>query len=713
MALERRLGVTVQPTERVLALEEAALDRRSLAREHEALGYHALSYVSQREDEPTPEHRRQIVKDARRAYARDPMYQGVVKMIRSFAIGRGVSMPRAKDPQVQKEIEDAWNDVDNKAVLTSYDAQTALCADAIIQANVFYRLFDDGTDGKVKLALFDHDDVENVVPDPELNQNALYFLVRDRVVRWDYKLHRPERVQVPANGPRFHYYEHWTNVAAAEEAGRDFDKPPPELLGKGRVYHVRLNRASSSAHFGTPEFQSQSRWYGAYNEMMTARVTMVRAAAALYLRRKIKGTARQVENLATKAMSRSSWISGVNPVTGDPLVSGPSSPGAILHENEGVEHEQIKIDTGAANAQTDQQSIRAQISAGTGLPQHYLGDPTQTSLATAASLELPVLKTVESFQEVIEGLFRWFIDQVIEKAVDAGRISEERDPEEVAGKLVTAARLQEAADRAQARMDSAGRELTLYPRKLAPMSWPDGDGLSTEPTLVLQDGEGKVYYERILVEGHEGKTTDESDTQRDLSYEFKIPSPLKRDLTALVTAASQTAQALDPNGSNINLTRFLAGIIFGEGFEVENPQEQVDAIWPEDYVDPVQAAMMQQVPGQPGEEPPVNTFGPEASGTPVPTMADLQGKQDNPYGVKQKGTPGALQTGGKIQQSVLIGRRRDGEELRLVTSGHYRDRVDGLAQNTFDAHASGGEELWEDEVGSVIRDELQALLLEG
>lgn len=73
------------------------------------------------------------------------------------------------------------------------------------------------------------------------------------------------------------------------------------------------------------------------------------------------------------------------------VVAGPGA-GSIITENQQVEHESFKIDSGAMGAEKDGQMIRSQISAATHFPQHYLGDIGSANLATATSMELPVLQ---------------------------------------------------------------------------------------------------------------------------------------------------------------------------------------------------------------------------------------------------------------------------------------------------------------------------------
>jgi hypothetical protein len=216
-----------------------------------------------------------------------------------------------------------------------------------------------------------------------------------------------------------------------------------------------------------------------------------------------------------------------------PPPAGPS----ILYENQGVNYSPFSLDPHAADSAAIATQGRMQIAAGT-FPMHYLGDQSQSNLATSASVELPVLKMTEEEQEVWEGVFRTLADLAIKRAVDAGWLSTTRDP----------------TDDERERM--------------APS---DPNPVTGEVT----PGEKIDAYD---------PATDQM--ERDLSYSFAMPNPLQRALPDLVAAISTIAATFDPADQNVALSRFLLGLILEQGFDVDDPKRIVDEVFPSNYQPP-------------------------------------------------------------------------------------------------------------------------------
>lgn len=600
-AAARRSGAQVVDDDRLDLLEAESTDRRMLRKELDLIAWQSLDYMGGNEQDLIAVKRRKLVQQARVAWQQDPQLGAAVDLMNNFTLGRGVPSPKAGDPAVQKVIDAAWNDPDNQLILTSYPAQLALGTDLALQSNVFLLIFT-GDDGKVKLGMLDHDSVENVVRDPENRRRILYYVSRQRNIKWDFKndsaMMEIDRTKVEDNSIR--YFAHWNN-----EPGRG-DKAPSGKMGKGKVYHVALNRTGEMA-FGHPRMHRVLRWANAFNSMMESRVDAVKAASAFMMKRKVKGTPNQVRKLATQVLSKSGELgrAGMDREGGDYGI-GPRS-GSILTENEGVEHESFKLDSGAQGANVDGQMIRSQISAATGFPQHYLGDIGSANLATATSMELPVLKAVESNQEIFEQMFRWFIDRVIEEAITAGTLTEELSDEEL-------------AERDKDVQSEAGKG---EPGEVAGPKATGAESLGVEEAALDLGADP----------GDDEEELDE-ERMRDLSYDFGLPNPLRRMMTELVGAVSTIARTFDPNGTNMELSRMLLAVAMGEGLEVEDPGQAVDKVFPPGYVDPAMAALQAQqegagaAPAAPGEgytmEPPgADPAAAEAAPTGSPPPEDV------------------------------------------------------------------------------------------
>jgi hypothetical protein len=357
----------------------------------------------------------------------------------------------------------------------------------------------------------------------------------------------------------------------------------------------------------------------ALNDFMAARVDMTQAAAAFIMRRTIKGSPQQVANIAAKAISRQSSLASTSvddPTTGQPVQAGPR-PASILNESDAVKTEPFAVSTQAAQAAQDAQMIRSQIASAT-WPQHYLGDQSNANLATAQALELPVIKKVEAFQELFEGLFRTFIDRAIQKAVDAGKLPTELTPEE----------------RAKLKAKKSKNQVPGAPPPDAPAAPIQSELPSSMTDVPSSNGT------TALSASYEGQAEDEEDTERDLSYEFSMPNPLKRAMTDLINSIANLARTFDPNNTNLELSRTLLGVALGQGLELADPAAAVERILPEGYVDPMLAAAQAGAgggEGPPGGPPPlvptapdVNIFGP---GGPPPAGGGPDGEQ-NAYGAQ-------------------------------------------------------------------------------
>jgi len=616
--VEARTGKTVIDQDRLQLLEASDVERRAMQKELDLLGYYVLDQLGGQPQEVKPQERRRMAAQARMVWIQDPVAGANIDLSCQFIFGRGVPKPKASDTKVQEIIDEAWADPDNKACLTTFAAQTALCTDLVLQSNLFI-LFFEGDDGKVKLGILNHDLVEDAVRDSENRLRVLYYVARRRDYEWDYQ---NDRVSIKAAAnlenatkSRVLYYQ---ALAATGDDGKldTTDKQAPsDKVGDGLVYHIAINRGTEQV-FGIPAMRRIVKWMAALNDFMAARVDMTQAAAAFIMRRTVKGSPQQVAAIAAKQLSRTSSLAASSLDKDASEVTPGPRPASILNESQGVTTEPFTVSTQSAQAQQDAQMIRSQIASAT-WPQHYLGDQSNANLATAQALELPVVKKVEAFQELFEGLFRTFTDRVIQKAVDSGRLPTELTEEE----------------RAALRSKKPEEQV------------PGGSGMTPdsppqqEPALAQTDPlHGEAPPQAALGEGYEGQTEDEEATERDLGYEFAMPSPLKRSMADLITSIANLARTFDPNNTNLELSRTLLAVALGQGLELADPAAAVERILPEGYVDPMLAGAMggasqPGVPGQmPGQPPPLIPEGPNPFGPGGPPPGEGPEGEGNAYG---------------------------------------------------------------------------------
>ena len=663
--VEQRTGKTVVDKEYIALAEASDVERRAMQKELDLMGWYVLDYMGGSPQEVKPMERRRMAAQARMVWVQDPVAGANVDLSCQFIFGRGVPKPKAADEKVQEVIDEAWDDPDNKAALTTFPAQTALCTDLVIQSNLFL-LFFEGDDGKVKLGILEHDSVEDAVRDSNNRMRVLYYVARQRRYGWDYTMDRPDikaitAQQVPGRRPMVMYYQ---ALAATDSETGDLDsldEPcPPEKLAEGLVYHIAINKGTEQV-FGIPAMRRIVKWMAALNDFMAARVDMTQAAAAFIMRRTVQGTPQQVANIAAKAISRQSTLASQSIDNSDPsdayIKPGPR-PASILNENQGVKTEPFAVSTQAAQAAQDAQMIRSQVSAAT-WPQHYLGDQSNANLATAQALELPVIKKVEAFQELFEGLFRTFIDRAIQKAVDAGTLPTNLTPEE----------------RAKLKSKKSENQVPGGPSPTPPGA-PAQTELPQSMTEPSSNGNGNAPT--ALSASYEGQTEDEEDTERDLSYEFSMPNPLKRAMADLINSIANIARTFDPNNTNLELSRTLLGVALGQGLELADPAAAVERILPDGYVDPMVAAEMAGGGGAGGAPP----GGPPPLVPEAPTI-NMFGPGGPPPGQGPEGESNAYGSAGSSQD--------------------YQDNGSSqMQQAAYDERMGALLDLWDSELGEIV-----------
>lgn len=718
--LEEFTGLTIVDHEHLRITEAVSREAMVLAQELDEIGYTAMDFVSGRPNEPSPVARRRWAQQARVVWSADPMAGAAVELVNEFSLGRGVARPRAKDDEVQEIIDEFWDDPQNQRVITGWPALVKFGTSLTLQANVWFLIFDDGDDGKVRYSYLIHDTVESAYTDPQNRQRVLFWLARLVEQEWDFGTKRMKPV---TGNPKLLYYENWGAIeealvergATPDDAqkymvalrkkvagvepdvdqpqewfggdtdgviknalGTGLDLPAPQEWGEGKVYHVAENQDMEMI-FGTPRMRRTIRWMTAYNDFMKARVDMMLAAASFIAQKTVKGTPVAMEKLAARASRATSDLRSVAEGVIAPGTAASMSPqrAGISAMTDSVKFEPMNLNSGAGNAETDGQMLRGQVSAGERFPQHYLGDVGSANLATATSMELPSLKHIEARMEVVESLLRFGIDRSIDRAVEVGRLDpnqtgDEEKPEQLVDRPYTTEEAELLGEcnmlwriggmdvarptRVWRRHGQKHEEYEMLTEAATAKEKAVKKRAARRGRRRIDEVEESFDATRALTESHEDKNDDEASTGRDLSYEFGMPSPLRRMMGDVVTAAVQLGTMADPNGTNIELTRVLTTWVFAQAFEIPDAADLVDSIWPKGYVDPALAAAMGQQGGAGGQPPQPSFFSPDATSMPA--------DPGNAYGAPAQGTaPENVQEAAEMDGPAVVTIGRHGHPV--------------------------------------------------
>ena len=135
-------------------------------------------------------------------------------------------------------------------------------------------------------------------------------------------------------------------------------------------------------------------WMKYNTRFLASRIAIMLALAKFAWRTKVKGGQTAVDTLKAK--------------THDKEIAA----GSQLFENLGSDTTPIKTETGAQAAYQDGRMIKLQIAAAVGIPEQYFGDISIGNLATAKTVELPMMKMFQSYQAIWNDTYQ-DIDEIV------------------------------------------------------------------------------------------------------------------------------------------------------------------------------------------------------------------------------------------------------------------------------------------------------------
>ena len=345
---------------------------------------------------------RKMLKQCRLLYYNNPMAGLWVHLTTQFVFGEGISKPKSKDPKIQEIIDEFWDDRDNKRSLTSFMAQQLLSNKFQYEGNLFFLLFDDET-GKTKVRIMNVLEISDIITDPD-----------DRM--------RPDFYKVPLVDRNYNFL---SNSYTIQQRGfvyypdvenydpKAYKIQPQFLRDDARVMHFKIN-CDINDKFGIPELYRGSAWINAHKGMAEDLATLIKALSQYAWKKKVKGTATQVSALANALTSKTN------------LSNIKNSAGQTQIENEAVDLQSIDIKTGGVKVGTDGlRQMKLQVCAASGIYEHYFGDPSTGNLATAKTMELPMVKKFVTFQSLWTDIILALINYVIDRKIEVGTLDGE------------------------------------------------------------------------------------------------------------------------------------------------------------------------------------------------------------------------------------------------------------------------------------------------
>lgn len=313
----------------------------------------------------------QYVKQSRLYYLKDPLAHQAIRLWTDYTFGRGMSW-QTEDETASKALESFWNNKLNQSVLSAR-GQRRSSDKLLVDGEVFFAIFL-GPEGSATIRRIDPLEITEIVSDPDDIENVYYYKRE-----WSDGQGQPQKA----------IYRSTTNpndTSMKDAAGASVQKNQEAL-----VYHLAYNTISQR---GYPLLLPGLDWLKEYRRFLASRIAIMLALAKFAWRSKVKGGAGSVADI--KAV----------------LHEQTPAAGSTIIENMGVDTQPIRTDTGASNAYQDGRMIKLQFAAAVGIPEQYFGDISIGNLATAKTVELPMMKQFQSYQQVWNDVYQ-DIDEVI------------------------------------------------------------------------------------------------------------------------------------------------------------------------------------------------------------------------------------------------------------------------------------------------------------
>ena len=341
------------------------------------------------------------------AWRDNPLAAQIVRLTTTYGFGEGVGIPQAEDEEVQEVIEDFWGDDDNQLALFSYPAQQEASNKLQWAGELFLAMFL-GDDGSVRLGEVDSLEINQIVTDPQNSRKPMYYQREWQPQTFDFGEGKYEL----ADKRKKAYYADWRN----EEPGEKVE---------AHMYWVPINKMAGR---GLSPLYRVAPWLKITKQTAESLATICRAQAMFATVLQVPGTKDQIQRLKSGLMSD---MFGSGSGTASSLGSGelqdPGAAGRMFVGSEGTQLQPFRVDFGASQVAEAIRQMKLMVAAGSGIFEHYFGDPSTGNLATATAMEGPMIKMFRAWQKLWEGVYIDLTSFAIRHAKSAGRLAQDID----------------------------------------------------------------------------------------------------------------------------------------------------------------------------------------------------------------------------------------------------------------------------------------------
>jgi hypothetical protein len=325
----------------------------------------------------TESERISMLKRSRIYFYKDPLAKQAVRLWTDYTFGSGLTC-QADEDSTQEIIDKFWNAKQNSKILSA-EGQRRSSNKLLVDGEVFFALFLGAQEQGATIRLIDPLEIAEIIANPE-DKDDVKFYKR----AWS----------TPQGSPQTAYYRSHLNIENEEcpdAMGTKHEAEPASPI----VYHLAYNTLGQR---GVPLLVPALDWIKQYRRFLASRVAIMLALAKFAWKAKLTGNAAAVSSMQTN-------------------FEGKQVPaGSVIVENAAVDTQPIRTDSNARNAYDDGRMLKLQVASAVGIPEQYFGDISIGNLATAKTVELPMMKMFTSYQQVWADTYKSINEIVLENA---------------------------------------------------------------------------------------------------------------------------------------------------------------------------------------------------------------------------------------------------------------------------------------------------------
>ena len=297
---------------------------------------------------------------------RNPLAKAMVMWMTTFVVGNGGMLSyRAKE--TQEVIEEFRNDPLNN--VHAYERES--CDGLTVDGEIFFRLFK--------------------------NKQGRTVIIPMRPWHIHWLTTNPDNYKEVES---YHYvYQIYKDQPGHSAFGID-DVPADEVI------HCAINRYAYELR-GRPDLFCELPWLKAYRDWLEERARINRRKTIYYVVTVKNATPSQVTTMGNK-------------------FKVPPAPGSFLVINDNVTITSVESHIAADDSAADGRQMKLMAILASGLPEFYLSEGANSTLASSNAQSLPILRKFDDRQDILEEqVWKKLYRIVVQNAVDAGRIPEE------------------------------------------------------------------------------------------------------------------------------------------------------------------------------------------------------------------------------------------------------------------------------------------------